>query len=146
MGGHKTVKVISDPSVSIFLESRSFLRIFFGVQTHICVGVPIGSDCFVRAMMDRKLTELEDEVEKVANVLGEERHSLWTVLRSSTLHKLDYWLGLIHPSLMRESAQRMDRLLEKTLGTTIGTDLALHEDSNSIQGLKGSEDSPYNVG
>ena len=70
----------------------------------ICVGVPIGSDSFVRAIMDRKLTELEDEVDKAAKVLGEERHSLWTVLRSSNLHKLDYWLGLIHPSLMRESA------------------------------------------
>ena len=97
-------------------------------------------DSFVRAMMDRKLTELEGEVDKVAKVLREERHSLWTVLRSSTLHKLDYRLGLIHPSLMRESAQRMDWLLEKTLGTTIGTDLTLHEGLKldpRIEGLRG---------
>ena len=30
----------------------------------ICVGVPIESNGFVRGMMDRKLTELEDKVDK----------------------------------------------------------------------------------
>ena len=62
--------------------------------------------------------------------MGEEKHSIWTVLRSSTLHKLDYWLGLVHPTLMQASAHKMDKLLEDMLGTFIGLDL------NQIEGLK----------
>ena len=38
---------------------------------------------------------------------------------------------------MRESAQRMDRLLEKTLGTAIGTDLAIHEGLKLDPGIEG---------
>ena len=66
----------------------------------LCMGVPIGSDPYVLAKMEKKLTELQEEVSRASSVLGEEKRSLWTVLRSSTLHKLDYWLGLVHPRLM----------------------------------------------
>ena len=40
-----------------------------------------------------KLTELQEEVSRASSVLGEEKHSLWTVLRSSTLHKLENCWG-----------------------------------------------------
>ena len=63
-------------------------------------------------------------------MLGEEKHSLCTVHRSSTSHKQDYWLGLVHPTLMQASAHKMDKLLEDMFGTVIGLDL------NQIEGLK----------
>ena len=55
----------------------------------LCVGVPVGSDSYVRHMMDQKLDQLEDEVEKTLKLLGDERQALWTILRASTLHKLE---------------------------------------------------------
>ena len=74
-------------------------------------------------MMDKKLDTLEDEVGRITEVLGAERQALWTVLRASTLHKLEYWLGTVHPSLMTGAASRMDslllRLLECSTGATI---------------------------
>ena len=73
--------------------------------------------------MEEKLTELQEQVSRASSMLGEEKHSLWTVLRSSTLHKLDYWLGLVHPTLMQASAHKMDKLLEDMLGTFIDLDL-----------------------
>ena len=73
--------------------------------------------------MEEKLTELQEEVSRASSVLGEEKHSLWTVLRSSTLHKLDYWLALVHLMLMQASAYKMDKLLEDMLGTVIDLDL-----------------------
>ena len=50
----------------------------------ICVGVPIGLDPYVKEMMRRKLVDLEEEVVRASRVLGEERHSLWTILRYIT--------------------------------------------------------------
>ena len=83
------------------------------------MGVPIGMDKFVTAMMDKKLNELEVEVNRASRVLRENRHSLCTVLRSKTIYKLDYSLGLVHPTLMLELANRMNCLLEKMLGIEI---------------------------
>ena len=96
----------------------------------MCVGVPLRSDHYVLAKMEEKLTELQEEVSRASSLLGKEKHSLWTVLRSSTLHKLDYWLGLVHLTVMQASAYKMDKLLEDMLGTVIGLDL------NQIEGLK----------
>ena len=49
------------------------------------------------------------------------------MLRSSTLHKLDYWLGLVQPTLMLDSAQKIDKLLEDMLDNIIGSDLTQSE-------------------
>ena len=95
----------------------------------MCMGVLIGSDPYVLAKMEEKLTKLQEEVSRASSVLGDEKHSLWTVLRSSTLHKLDYWLGLVHPTLMQAAAHKMDKLLEDMLRTVIGLDF------NQIEGL-----------
>ena len=56
----------------------------------ICVGAPIGSDGYVKATMKMKVDELKEEVRKVTKLLGGEKHALWTILRSSFAHKLEY--------------------------------------------------------
>ena len=80
----------------------------------------LGPPPYVRFMMDKKLDTLEDEVGRITEVLGAERQALWTVLRASTLHKLEYWLGTVHPSLMTGAASRMDRLLLRLLECSTG--------------------------
>ena len=63
------------------------------------------------------------EVDTVCEVLQGEHQSLWTVLRSSISQKLDYWLTLVYPSLVRTAAERMDKLqmlvMEKLVGMKI---------------------------
>ena len=53
----------------------------------ICVGIPIGTYEYVKEMLELRVLEVEQEVERATQLLGEERHCLWTILRSSTLHK-----------------------------------------------------------
>ena len=91
----------------------------------VCVGVPVGSDEYVMEMMRKKMVDLREEAARASRVLGEERQSLWTVLRSSTLHKLDYWLGTVYPSLIMEAAKDMDNLLGQLLETVTGSDVPL---------------------
>ena len=59
----------------------------------ICVGAPFGSDVYCKAMLARKVEELEVEVEKAKDLLGCEKQALWTCLRASFAHKLEYWLA-----------------------------------------------------
>ena len=61
-------------------------------------GVPVGSDEYVKSMMETKMNEIASEVTKACTVLADERQALWTTLRLSTQQKLDYWLMLLHPS------------------------------------------------
>ena len=51
----------------------------------------------------------------ICQLLEGERQSLWTVLRSSISQKLDYWLTLVYPTLVKAEAERMDRLMWKVL-------------------------------
>ena len=87
----------------------------------LCVGVPVGSDRYVKHMLAKKIDQVEEEVQGAMLLLGEERQALWTILRSSTAHKLEYWLGTVHPSLMVEAAMRMDSLLLKMLEAATGS-------------------------
>ena len=89
----------------------------------LAVGVPVGSDSYVKHMLSQKLEALEGEVDRAIRLLGDKRHALWTILRSSTLHKLEYWLGCVYPSLMAEAASRMDKLLWRMLEVTAGTEI-----------------------
>ena len=91
----------------------------------ICYGVPIGSDTYVRHMLNLKVTEVEQEVEAITSVLEEERQALWAVLRSSISQKLDYWLTLVYPSLVQEAAIRMDKLELKVLEQLLGSHIPL---------------------
>ena len=91
----------------------------------ICYGVPVGTETYVRYMLNEKINKLSQEVEIVCQTLEEERHSLWAVLRSSLSQKLDYWLTLVYPSLVREAATRMDRLMTNVLDKLLGTSIPM---------------------
>jgi len=86
----------------------------------LCYGVPVGTDTYVKHMLDLKVDELEKEVATISEILEDEHQALWAVLRSSTAHKLDYWLTLVYPSLIREAASRMDKIQEKVLRKLLG--------------------------
>ena len=76
----------------------------------ICVGSPIGSDAYVKAKMKVKVEELRKEVLKTVSLLKDEKQALWTCLRSSFSHKLEYWLAMVHPSQMEEAAREVDSI------------------------------------
>ena len=86
----------------------------------ICYGVPVGTDSYVCHMLDSKVNELTEEVNTICQVLEGERQSLWAVLRSSTSQKLDYWLTLVYPSLMKSAAAKMDTLMARVLEGLVG--------------------------
>ena len=44
-------------------------------------GVPVGSDEYVKSMMETKMNEIASEVTKACTVLADERQALWTTLR-----------------------------------------------------------------
>ena len=91
-------------------------------------GVPVGTDMYVRSMMDTKIEEIAEEAVKVSQVLGEEKQALWTTLRLSTQQKLDYWLSLVHPTQMKESARRMDDVLWQMLEVAVGVHIPRKEE------------------
>ena len=55
-------------------------------------------------MLNKKVEELEHEAATIMSTLDGERQALWSVLRSSITHKLDYWLTLVYPSLVADAA------------------------------------------
>ena len=50
-------------------------------------------------------------------------HILYAVLRSSLAHKLEYWLTLVHPSLIEDAAKEVDSLLHSVLERVVGSHL-----------------------
>ena len=46
---------------------------------------------------------------------------LWTVLRQSFNQRLDWWLTLVYPSLIREAARRMDKIVWEALEDCAGS-------------------------
>ena len=89
----------------------------------ICMGAPIGTDKYVEATMDFKVEELRDEVKKVEAVLGEDKQGLWTILRSSFAHKLEYWLAMLHPSQVKKAAREVDKIFHSVLEKVTGSHL-----------------------
>ena len=94
----------------------------------ICYGVPIGTDIYVNHMLNIKVMEVEKEVESIIGILEEERQALWSVLRSSIAQKLDYWLTLVYPSLVKEAAIKMDKLEMKVLEHLMGSHIPLESE------------------
>ena len=91
-------------------------------------GVPVGTDAYVKSMMNIKVEEIAMGAVRACEVLGEERQALWTTLRLSTQQKLDYWLMLVHPSLMQAAASRMDDILWEMLVKVVGGPLPRQEE------------------
>ena len=54
------------------------------------IGAPIGSDTYVKEMMKKKVGEVRVEVKKTVSLLNGEKQPLWTCLRSSISHKMEY--------------------------------------------------------
>ena len=86
-------------------------------------GVPIGTDTYVKNALDKKIDEVQEEADRVAEVLASEKQCMWTVLRSSILAQFEYWLMMVHPSQVEDAAKRMDtviwRMLERVAGFSI---------------------------
>ena len=57
-------------------------------------GIPVGEPEFVKHHLSLKVQEVEKEVNEVLEVLQGEGQAIWTVIRSSTLMKMDYHLSL----------------------------------------------------
>ena len=57
------------------------------------------------------------------DLLGEERQALWTGLRASLTHKLEYWLGLLYPSQVEEAAREVDKLFREVMERVVGSHL-----------------------
>ena len=91
----------------------------------ICYGVPIGSDEYVKHMLDVKVSELETQAHTMCELLGQEKQALWSVLRSSLSSKLDYWLTLCYPSDIMEAAKRMDQVIQSVLEKLIDSDIPM---------------------
>ena len=56
--------------------------------------------------------------------LGEEKQAMWTLLRSSFAHKLEYWLGMLYPSQVEEAARQVDSLYWEVMETVCGSHLS----------------------
>ena len=91
----------------------------------LCYGVPIGSDKYVHYMLDAKVSEVEEHVHQIENVLQNEKQSLWSILRSSISQKLDYWLTLCYPTHIKQAASRMDILMTKILEKLVDAEIPM---------------------
>ena len=82
----------------------------------------------VVSMMNTKVDEIASCAAKACEVLGQERQALWTTLRLSIQQKLDYWLMLVHPSLMQAAAARMDSVMWGVLEKVVGAHIPRQEE------------------
>ena len=89
----------------------------------VLYGVPVGEPRFVQHQLSLKVQDVAREVQEVLEVLQGEGQAIWTVIRSSTIMKLDYHLSLCYPSDMAEAASEMDQLLHNML--ECATDLTI---------------------
>ena len=60
-----------------------------------CYGCPIGSDNFVRNMLQGKAEEIMRDAVKSVDLLSGDRHALWSVLRLSVSNRFGYFLCLL---------------------------------------------------
>ena len=73
-------------------------------------GVPVGTDVYVEDMMNIKIDEIESIAKRACDVLAGEVQTLWTVFRLSIMQQFDYWLQLVHPTQVRQAAERMNKV------------------------------------
>ena len=88
----------------------------------ICYGVPVGSDKYVRSKLNLKVEEVTMGALRACQVLGEsEKMTLWQVLRQSISKQFDWWLSLVYPSIVREAARDIDRVIWGVLESVAGS-------------------------
>ena len=99
----------------------------------IMYGIPIGDSRFVKHKLSLKLEEVAREVEQVITVLQGEGQAIWSVIRSSTIMKLDYHLALCYPSDMAEAAAEMDQLLHNMVEAASGLTIPRVEQGRGVE-------------
>ena len=99
----------------------------------ICYGVPIGQDTYVEHVLDSKVDELYHESQKQWKVLESSRQSMWAILRSSFVSKLDYWLTLVYPSQIKKAAEKMDRIVLSILEKLLGTEIPMTDEGKGFE-------------
>ena len=95
----------------------------------LCFGIPVGADRWVTHKLEEKVREVAGRALSATKLLGgTERQGLWTVLRGSLKFQFEYWLGLVYPSLVREAARSVDRILLEVLEQVVGQHIPLSEE------------------
>ena len=89
-----------------------------------CYGCPIGSDNFVRNMLQCRAEEIMRDAVKSVDLLAGDRQALWSVLRLSISNRFGYFCQLVPPSLVEPVAKWLDsavweRVLQPATGLTI---------------------------
>jgi hypothetical protein len=74
----------------------------------LCYGVPVGSNGYVRDVLEDKVEQIAVHAEKAVKVLEGERQALWSVLKWSLSQRFEYWLQLSYPSDVKEAAAPLD--------------------------------------
>ena len=86
-----------------------------------CYGIPVGSDAFVKQVLEDKVKGLTDQHRVAMEVLGtRDRHSLWVGLRSSLSSQFDWLLQCCYPSQVEAAAIQMDVSLWSVLEAAVG--------------------------
>ena len=89
-----------------------------------CYGCPIGSDNFVRNMLQVRAEEIMRDAVKSVDLLAGDKQALWSVLRLSISNRFGYFCQLVPPSLVEPVARWLDsaiweRVLQPATGLTI---------------------------
>ena len=81
----------------------------------VVYGIPVGSDSYVRYMLEKVVEDVGSQVEKVQELLADESQAMWGVLSSSLAHKLDWHLTLYYPRDMLSAATKLDNIFWSVL-------------------------------
>ena len=81
-------------------------------------------------MLEKKIEDISKGAKNACEVLGDEKQSLWTVLRLSLSQQLDYWIQLCYPTDIKVAAERMDEVLWEVLEQSAGSHIPRNEEQN----------------
>ena len=76
-------------------------------------------------ILQLKVQEIEATAARASEVLGGEAQTLWAILRLSITQKFDYWILLVHPSLVVGAARRVDRIVRNVLERILGQEVPM---------------------
>ena len=99
----------------------------------VLYGIPIGDTRFVKQKLSLKVEEIARDANQMLTVLQGEGQAIWSVIRSSSIMKLDYHLALCYPSDMAEAAAEMDRLLYTMLETATDLNIPTRDHGRGVE-------------
>ena len=103
----------------------------------IVYGIPVGSNAYVRHMLEKVVDGVAEEVTRVQEVLAGDSQAMWSVLLCSLSHKLDWHLTLCYPSDILAAATRLDSIFWSVLENL--TRLNIPRSGVGVQGVAGQE-------